>query len=449
MLSLSSEKILLIGDGDRALQSAITQIVPTAQLVAVPTVFDALAELSSSNFSAIFAPVEPIERRPEAAVRALRDLAGDTRVMLFGHPTLEPLSRKMLAFGADDYVVTPVSSSELHQLFGQPPLRLAAQSASTTDEQREAPIDALGTLPLAEIMLDAIIQHPTDAIGAAIRYINSRIGPKVHLTYSPTSAAAPKSEDHRAIISQPVRQDAAHVANLHLMLPVEEAENAPRHALSQLAQLIARLSTVQQRHLQMQKSLITDDLTGVYNGRYFRHFLAKITEKALQMKFPVTLLLFDIDNFKRYNDMYGHGVGDEILRQTARLIRRSCREHDLVARISGDEFAVVFWEKEGPRQPREPKAAAPGRLPHSPSAVFERLRRLLASSEFTALGGTGKGILTISGGLAVFPYEATTPESLYELADKRLMFGAKKFGKDSLYLVGAQEDLAPPTSEEP
>ena len=59
------------------------------------------------------------------------------------------------------------------------------------------------------------------------------------------------------------------------------------------------------------------------------------------------MLLFDIDNFKKYNDEFGHGVGDEILRQTAG--DGDCfREHDVVARISGDEFAVVFWEKEGP-----------------------------------------------------------------------------------------------------
>ena len=99
-----------------------------------------------------------------------------------------------------------------------------------------------------------------------------------------------------------------------------------------------------------QRLAITDDLTGIYNGRYFRHFLARIIEKARTLRFPVTLLLFDIDNFKSYNDRYGHGVGDEILRQTAALMRRCCRPHDLVARISGDEFAVVFWEKEGPRQ---------------------------------------------------------------------------------------------------
>ena len=100
------------------------------------------------------------------------------------------------------------------------------------------------------------------------------------------------------------------------------------------------------------------------------------------MRFPVTLLLFDIDNFKKYNDRYGHGVGDEILRQTASLMRRCVRDHDLVARISGDEFAVVFWEKDGPRQPRDPAAGLPGRPPQTPVQLLERFRRLLARETF-------------------------------------------------------------------
>ena len=81
-------------------------------------------------------------------------------------------------------------------------------------------------------------------------------------------------------------------------------------------------------------------------------------EEARTTYLPVTLFLFDIDDFKKYNDQYGHGVGDEILRQTAKLMKKCVREHDIVARISGDEFAVVFWEKEGPRQPRD-QAAVP------------------------------------------------------------------------------------------
>src|SRR5436190_7275030 len=140
----------------------------------------------------------------------------------------------------------------------------------------------------------------------------------------------------------------------------------------------------------MQQLAITDELTGLFNGRYFKHFLSKIIEKARTLRFSVTLLLFDIDNFKSYNDQYGHCVGDEILRQTAALMRRCCREHDKVCRISGDEFAVIFWEKEGPRQPRETAPQPPSRVPSSVRAVCERFRRSISSSDFQLLGKSGQ-----------------------------------------------------------
>src|SRR5205807_9587905 len=136
---------------------------------------------------------------------------------------------------------------------------------------------------------------------------------------------------------------------------------------------------------------------------YFRHFLSKIIEGAKTARFPVTLLLFDIDDFKKYNDEYGHAMGDEILRQTAQLMRRCCREHDLVARIGGDEFAVVFWDKEGPRQPREPRPGVPYRPPQTPLEIFERFKKLIATRAFPVLGQQGKGVLGVSAGLAVFP----------------------------------------------
>ena len=182
---------------------------------------------------------------------------------------------------------------------------------------------------------------------------------------------------------------------------------------------------------------ITDELTGVYNARYFRHFLQRILEKARQMHFPVTLLLFDIDDFKHYNDRYGHGVGDEILKQTAAMMKKSTREHDLVARVGGDEFAVVFWDKDGPRQPREPRLGNVSRPPHSPVQVFERFKRMIGSPEFTALGPTGQGKLGISAGLAVYPYEGHDVTSLIAAADDALMQGAKKQGgKNCLFIVG-------------
>ena len=445
MVRPTHERVLLIGDPERHVHSALVQALPGAHVTSVGTYFDAIAELVANPYTSILAAAEPIERRPEAAMKTLRKLAGDGRVLLFGHPTLEPLSRKMLDFGCDDYVVTPIAPAELQQMFGRPPLRLAPSTPATeaaTEEQAPAVspsrISLLSGLPLAEIFLDGLLQHPHDAPAAVVAQLNAQIAPTMQVTYTGLKAAVPQAPDGAVTISHAVRVQNEELGLVHLVMPRDEDENAARHFLAQLAHLLGKSAALQDRHNRLQKLAITDDLTGVYNGRYFRHFLTKIIEKAKTLRFPVTLLLFDIDDFKSYNDRYGHGVGDEILKQTAALMKRCSRDHDLVARISGDEFAVVFWEKDGPRQPREPQAApvTPGRPPQTPQQILERFRRLLASQEFTGIGPAGKGVLTISGGMAVYPYDASDASALIEEADRRLMFGAKKSGKNSIVLVG-------------
>ena len=122
-----SERILLIGDTDRHLQAALAQGVSGAQVTCVETIFDGIAELSAGPFSPLLPAAEPIERRPDAAVRAMRELVGMGRLVLFGHPTLELLSRKMMQFGADDYVITPAGPAELRQILSVPsaPMLLA------------------------------------------------------------------------------------------------------------------------------------------------------------------------------------------------------------------------------------------------------------------------------------------------------------------------------------
>src|SRR4051812_24463310 len=135
MNGLASEKILLIGDMDRQLHSALAQVLPSAQLTSVPSYFDAIADLASTTYTAVLAAAAPIERRPEPAVRTLRDLAGESRLLLFGNPGYEPLSRKMLDFGLDDYIITPANATELQQMFGTPPLRLAPTATASESEQ--------------------------------------------------------------------------------------------------------------------------------------------------------------------------------------------------------------------------------------------------------------------------------------------------------------------------
>ena len=443
MSRTNSEKILLIGDAQRDLQAAVLMARPGAQVVSVLNFFDGIAELANRDYTTVLAAAEPIERRPESAVRTLRELAGNGRVLLFGHPTLEPLSRKMLEFGIDDYVVTPASPAELGQMLNAVTPRLASTEIEREEIPESSPsvtepssLSLLQGVPLADVCLDALLQTPHDAANAAVSQINSQIGPTMKLSFISGTGAAPTHRDGSILLSHAVRSGSDEMGAIHLALPRDEDESSARHFLSQLAHLIGKVAGLQQRHNGLQKLAITDELTGLYNGRYFRHYLNRIVDKARSMRFPVTLLLFDIDNFKRYNDQFGHGVGDEILRQTAALMKRCVRDHDLVARISGDEFAVVFWEKEGPRQSMHQGGGIPGRPPSEPRQILERFRRLLATKDFKGLGPAGLGSLTISGGLASLMWDGNDVDSLIEAADKKLMFGAKKAGKNTIQLVG-------------
>jgi GGDEF domain-containing protein len=363
------------------------------------------------------------------------------------------LSRKMMQFGCDDYIVTPASPGEIQQIFGAPRLRLA-EPPPEGDEAHPAPgaapvpmpTDAFSSIPVADVLLDAMLQHPHDAANAAVRAIHTHIAPRMGLTFRRTGGEPPAPGEGNVVLSQTVRSHGEDAGALYLTLGADEDRSAARHVLSQVSHLIGKLFGLQERHNGLQKLAITDELTGLSNARYFRHFLARIIERARAMHFPVTLLLFDIDDFKKYNDRFGHGVGDEILRQVAALMKRCTRDHDLVARIGGDEFAVVFWDKEGPRQPKDPNknVTLPGRPPQAPREIFKRFQRLIASEDFPMLGQSGKGVLGVSAGLAVFPYEAHDVESLTAEADRRLVHGAKKSGKNTLFIVGSDDPTLPP-----
>ena len=445
-MRLNGENILVVGDRDRRMQSAVAGALPSASITAVRSVFDAIAELHAGLYHGVLVNSDPLESRPEAATRALREAAGDGRIVLWTDAAREPLTRRLINEGADDYVVYPAEPGELQASLIGPPDTVPAELQNDTDNS-VSPVDALRPLldlPLTDIVLSAMLDRPQRAIETAIEAINQRVGPAIHLAvHSDLDPALSPPEPGRFRLTHPLRGETMSTATLSLDLaqPVNGAAidpTAAQHALAHLSTVLAKVRQIDDRQARLQKLAITDELTGLSNNRYFRHFLARIIEKAKTKRFPVTLLLFDIDNFKKYNDTFGHPVGDEILKQTASLMKRSTRDHDMVARISGDEFAVVFWEKEGPRQQFD-SSQPPGRLPSTPMQIAQRFRKLLSNKDFTEfnlLGPAGQGVLTVSGGMAVYPYDGRTPEELIEAADRALMFGAKKGGKNSIYLVG-------------
>jgi diguanylate cyclase (GGDEF)-like protein len=194
------------------------------------------------------------------------------------------------------------------------------------------------------------------------------------------------------------------------------------------------------RHLE--RLATEDDLTGLKNRRYIREFSRQIIERARKENGRVTLLIFDIDNLKQYNDIYGHSAGDEILRQVAVLIQRCCRGHDVVGRIGGDEFAVVFWDEpqavaEVPADDRERRSAM-AEHPKEVVSIAKRFQKELGKAEFHLLGPEGKGVLTISGGLASLGPGCSTAQELFEQADKALLI-AKRSGKNRIYIIGRPE----------
>ena len=159
---------------------------------------------------------------------------------------------------------------------------------------------------------------------------------------------------------------------------------------------------------QMQQQALTDGLTGCFNRRSFEMQLERDLHMATRMSLPVSLILLDLDNFKRVNDTFGHEAGDVALRLLAEGLRDELRSVDTAARYGGEEFAVIL-----------PQAGMEGAL-----IVAERLRRRIEQIEVPNVGH-----VTASLGIATFPQHASSRDSLVVAAD-RALYNAKSAGRN-------------------
>ncbi|HKG11925.1 MAG TPA: sensor domain-containing diguanylate cyclase [Pyrinomonadaceae bacterium] len=159
---------------------------------------------------------------------------------------------------------------------------------------------------------------------------------------------------------------------------------------------------------QMQREALTDGLTGCFNRRFFEIQLERDLHLATRMRQPVSLILIDIDHFKRVNDTHGHDAGDAALRLLASELREEVRGVDTAARYGGEEFAIIL-----------PQAGPEGAL-----AVAERLRTRIERTEVP-----GVGTITASLGIATFPLHASSRELLVTAAD-RALYQAKRTGRN-------------------
>ncbi len=158
---------------------------------------------------------------------------------------------------------------------------------------------------------------------------------------------------------------------------------------------------------------MTDSLTGLFNRRYFDIRLEEEFLRARRYNLALSLAMLDIDDFKPFNDAEGHVAGDNILKEVAHIMGHAVRSHDIVARIGGEEFAIIM--------PQTPNSEA--------FRISERIRENIKNNVKPTWKKYYKKQLTICGGVATFPECCSDKNTLVKYADKAL-YRAKKQGKD-------------------
>lgn len=198
---------------------------------------------------------------------------------------------------------------------------------------------------------------------------------------------------------------------------------------------------------EQERLAVTDGLTGLYNRRFFEEFLRLETGRSVRTGLPVSLIVADLDHFKRVNDAFGHPVGDRVLIEVARRLRAAVRGSDVVARYGGEEFAVVLPET-------DPAAAL---------EIAERCRQALHEAAVTLTGdpavaprgsapasGDGPGVV-VSGSFGVATLWAIGDVTVVDLvrAADRALYRAKATGRNRVAPAGEWDFLTPTDAAAP
>jgi diguanylate cyclase (GGDEF)-like protein len=392
----ATDSLLLLEDDD--LGQGLVESLKDYQPTCIADPYEAIRRQAEQPHRAVLLP-GPRDELGELA-RAMRRLGPRSRVLACCHPEDIPTVRQFAGEDLDDVLPLPLSRGEVTCL-----LRSAG-----SQHPPHVNLNDLASLVSATHKLPLLEQCIADLVSRQFKREVTWVG------------AEDQADDHVVLLHLPGQSGRRLV--VRGPVPPDESRDA---VLGDLHRLLPTLRGVAQRIDSLHRLAITDHLTGAYNRRYFYHLVDHVLHRAQREGFRAALLLYDIDDFKQYNDRYGHATGDEILRDTARLIQEITRDQDIVARIGGDEFAVLFWDEEIRSPQSEPLSDA--------WDLADRFRQAVESHLFQSLGPQAKGSLTISGGLSSFPEHGQNCLELLRQADRALR-SAKTEGKNAVHLVG-------------
>jgi diguanylate cyclase (GGDEF)-like protein len=192
--------------------------------------------------------------------------------------------------------------------------------------------------------------------------------------------------------------------------------------------ILVNMAVIAYRNIKQFKNIeelsYTDSITGLYNYRYFYKRLTEEVFRAKRFSRKLALVIFDIDDFKIYNDSYGHQAGDQLLKQLGDLLLSTVRSIDVVSRYGGEEFCVIMPESDQEECLK----------------FMERLRKSIMNSAFNDEYRKQEHNITISLGGAIYPYDARSVDRLIYCADMALL-KAKSGGKNKSVMY--QEKLVP------
>lgn len=413
-------RLLAVGPADFTQQ--VARALPACEVAVAGSALGGLWAAGADVYDAVVvsAALGPRVRR---LIESLRQVRPALRIVAAVHTADEPHAGELIDAGASEYVLEPVERAELEGALGR--VRLPVE-----DDESSPPTHA-EVVQLGEILrgLPDGTRATLDRLAALVRDACGAEGVAIEIDDDVVQVGRVDA----LVLAEQIHRGEAVVGRIALGRRQRGAYGGAHTArLATYTQLVETIIAQVRERDHWRDLAHRDELTGARNTRFFEQRFDEILSAAGAARRCVSVVLADVDELRVYNERHGRDAGDVVLREITELLTRCTREHDLVARVGGDEFAVVLGGDEQAR-------LAGSSHPASGARFGERFARMLETGRFTRLGPDARERVGVMLGLATFPWDGRTREELLAVAADRLE--AARRGRCATALTGGPAQL--------